>query len=85
MNETRNTTHLIERLSAPAPALVIGTAVWVVATVVVLLSGDRWSSALPVCYAGIGVGFIGYGLFWIQRRAALRGSKGAQQGAGLTD
>ncbi|TSD45794.1 DUF2530 domain-containing protein [Rhodococcus sp. KBS0724] len=83
MNETPNTTTVIDRLSAPAPALVVGTLAWVIATAVVLLSGDRWSGALPICYAGIGVGFLGYSLFWLQRRAARRGSRGAQQGDGL--
>lgn len=58
----------------------LGTAAWIVATVVVLASEDRWASALPVCYAGIVVGILGYGLFLLQRRAARRGSRGAQQG-----
>ncbi|MGC0362555.1 hypothetical protein ABH922_000539 [Rhodococcus sp. 27YEA15] len=85
MTENRNTATLIDRLSAPSPALIIGTVAWLVGTVVVLVSGDRWAGALPVCYAGIGVGLLGYGLFQIQRRAALRGSRGAQKGAGLID
>ena len=85
VTETRNTTGLIGKLSAPAPALIIGTALWVIATIVVAVSGDRWSDALPICYAGIGVGFLGFALFSIQPRAAVRGDKGAQQGAGLVD
>lgn len=85
VTETRNTTTLIARLSAPATALIVVTAAWVIATAVVLLGGDRWSGALPICYAGVGVGFLGYALFWFQRRAARRGDRGAQQGAGLID
>lgn len=85
VNETPNTTDMIDRLSAPAPALILGTVVWAAATIVVLLNGDRWAGALPICYAGIGVGFLGYSLFRLQRRAARKGSRGAQQGAGLVN
>lgn len=68
------------RLADPRPVLAIGTALWVVATVVVLLTGDRWSNALPVCIAGIVVGLLGSALFVVQRRAARRGDRGAQVG-----
>lgn len=69
-----------ERFTDPRPVLAIGTLLFVAATVVVLLAGDRWSDALPTCYTGIAVGALGYTIFWIQRSAARRGSKGAQQG-----
>ncbi|RDI20497.1 uncharacterized protein DUF2530 [Rhodococcus sp. AG1013] len=68
------------RLSDPRPVLAVGTAAWVLATVVVLLVGDRWSDALPVCYAGTALGLLGFALFLVQRRAARRGSRGAQRG-----
>lgn len=68
------------RLADPRPVLAIGTALWVVATVVVLLGGDRWSDILPVCIAGILVGLLGSALFLAQRRAARRGHRGAQVG-----
>lgn len=71
---------LATRLSDPRPALLLGTLAWVVATVVASAMGDRFSSALPTCYAGIAVGVLGYGLFLLQRRAARRGRRGAQQG-----
>ena len=41
VTETRNTTSLIGKLSAPAPALIIGTALWVIATIVVAVSGGK--------------------------------------------
>ncbi|QCQ89900.1 DUF2530 domain-containing protein [Rhodococcus sp. SGAir0479] len=80
MTEIHTTPTPVERLSDPRPVLAAGTVVWVVATVVVLLSGNRWSAALPVCYAGIGLGVLGFGLFLVQRRAARRGRRGAQRG-----
>ncbi|PTR28707.1 uncharacterized protein DUF2530 [Rhodococcus sp. OK519] len=70
----------MERLSDPRPVLAVGTLAWVAATVVVLLAGERWNAALPVCYAGTALGLLGFGLFLVQRRAARRGSRGAQQG-----
>lgn len=70
----------VRRLADPRPALAVGTALWVAATVVVLVAGDRWSAALPVCVAGIVVGLLGYALFLVQRRAARRGRRGAQVG-----
>ena len=60
--------------------LAVGTAAWLVATVVVLLVGDRWSAALPVCNTGIAVGLVGFGLYLVQRTAARRGRRGAQRG-----
>ncbi|WP_068161613.1 DUF2530 domain-containing protein [Rhodococcus phenolicus] len=70
----------VRRLADPRPALTVGTLAWVVATVVVLVAGDRWSAALPVCVAGIIVGLLGSALFLVQRRAARRGHRGAQVG-----
>ncbi|KZF03404.1 hypothetical protein A2J03_07830 [Rhodococcus sp. EPR-157] len=73
-------TELSRRLTDPAPVIALGIALWVAATVVVLIVGDRGSSALPVCLAGIGVGTVGFVLFLVQRAAARRGSKTAQRG-----
>jgi len=70
----------VRRLADPRPALALGTVAWLVATVVVLVVGDRWSAALPVCVAGIVVGLLGSALFLVQRRAARRGRRGAQVG-----
>ncbi|MDH6280837.1 DUF2530 domain-containing protein [Prescottella agglutinans] len=80
MTEIHSTPTLVERLSDPRPVVVVGTVAWVVATVVVLLSGDRWSEALPICYAGTALGVLGFGLFLLQRSAARRGKRGAQRG-----
>ncbi|MET0195729.1 MAG: DUF2530 domain-containing protein [Rhodococcus fascians] len=72
--------ELSPRLTDPAPVLAAGLALWIAATVVVLLVGERWSSALPVCWAGIGVGATGYVVFLVQRAASRRGKKTAQRG-----
>ncbi|WP_072687153.1 DUF2530 domain-containing protein [Rhodococcus marinonascens] len=80
MNEIADRPPLSQRLADPRPALILGTLAWAAAAVVVIITGDRWSSALSTCIAGIVVGCLGYGLFALQRRAARRGSRGAQQG-----
>ncbi|MEE2033208.1 DUF2530 domain-containing protein [Rhodococcus chondri] len=82
MKRTDDIADRIRRLADPRPILAIGTALWAIAAVVVLLSGDRWDSALPVCVAGIAVGLLGSALFLLQRRAARRGRRGAQVGLG---
>jgi hypothetical protein len=68
------------RLTDPRPVLAVGTLCWLVATVVVFASGDTWETARPTCLMGLAVGALGYTVFWIQRRGARRGSKGAQVG-----
>lgn len=80
MKEAEPVAADVRRLADPRAALAVGTAAWIVATVVVLATGDRWSGALPVCIAGIMVGLLGTGLFLVQRSAARRGSRGAQVG-----
>ncbi|MDT2003699.1 DUF2530 domain-containing protein [Rhodococcus opacus] len=80
MNPAADRPPLTQRLADPRPALILGTLAWAAAIVVVIVTGDRWSEALPTCIAGVVVGFLGYGLFALQRRAARRGSRGAQQG-----
>ncbi|MFF0814940.1 DUF2530 domain-containing protein [Rhodococcus sp. NPDC003318] len=82
MSETSDDPRLPARLTDPRPVLGLGTAAWLAATVVVLLSGDRWASALPICWAGLAVGVLGTGLYLLQRRAARRGSRTAQRGLG---
>lgn len=68
------------RLTNPTPVIAAGIGLWIAATVVVLLSGDRWAYALPTCLAGIGVGTFGFVVFLAQRAASRRGSKTAQRG-----
>ncbi|MFE3289715.1 DUF2530 domain-containing protein [Rhodococcus sp. NPDC059234] len=77
---THTSPPLPARLTDPRPVVVLGTVAWLVATVVVLAAGDRWASALPICYAGLAVGAAGFALFLVQRAAARRGSRTAQRG-----
>lgn len=71
----------IRRLADPRPALAVGIGLWGVASVVVFFgSDDLRENVLPVCVAGIVVGLLGSALFLVQRRAARRGSRGAQTG-----
>nr|WP_296768052.1 DUF2530 domain-containing protein [Rhodococcus sp. (in: high G+C Gram-positive bacteria)] len=72
--------ELSRRLTDPAPVIAAGIGLWILATVVVLVGGDRWSSALPTCWAGVIVGSLGFALFLLQRAASRRGSKTAQRG-----
>lgn len=68
------------RFTDPRPVLAVGSTLWLIATIVVWTSGDRWESARPVCLMGMAVGLLGYMIFAIQRRGARRGDKGAQTG-----
>lgn len=67
-------------LADPRPVLAVGILAWAIATLVVWTSGTHWHDARPICLMGLAVGAAGYAIFWIQRRAARRGAKGAQQG-----
>ncbi|NEW38879.1 DUF2530 domain-containing protein [Nocardia cyriacigeorgica] len=77
---TQKVPQIPPRLTDPRPVLAVGSALWALATVVVFLSGDRWETARPVCLMGLAVGLLGYTIFFIQRRGARRGDKGAQTG-----
>ncbi|WP_405179490.1 DUF2530 domain-containing protein [Nocardia sp. NBC_01377] len=68
------------RLTDPRPVLAVGSALWLIATIVVFAGGDQWESARPVCLMGLAVGLLGTTIFLIQRRGARRGDKGAQTG-----
>lgn len=80
VSETRNDPLLSDRLTDPRPVLAIGTAAWLIATVVVVTGGDRWQTMLPICWSGLIFGVIGTLLFVVQRRAARRGDRTAQRG-----
>ncbi|QWF81689.1 hypothetical protein HUW46_05122 [Amycolatopsis sp. CA-230715] len=79
----RPTPELPERLIALFPVVVAGTAVWLVAFVVLLVL--RLNSALAdttwlwTSLAGIVISLIGMGIMTWQRAAAKRGSKTAQR------
>lgn len=66
-------------LTDPVPVVVVGTIVFGVALVIMLLVGapSLWTWS---CAAGFGLGFFGYGVFRWQRSAARRGSRTAQEG-----
>jgi hypothetical protein len=74
------TPEIPARLTDPRPVLAIGTTAWGVATAVVFGSGSHWQAERPVCVMGLAVGALGYAIFWVQRRGARRGDKGAQRG-----
>ncbi len=65
------------------PAIVAGTALWLLALVGVLLFGRDDTVLVWTCLTGGLLGIIGYGVFAWQRSAARRGSRTAQQGQGL--
>ncbi|NKY52323.1 DUF2530 domain-containing protein [Nocardia vermiculata] len=67
------------RLTDPRPVLVVGSLVWLVATIVVWCN-DNWADARPICLMGLVVGLLATGIFLIQRRGSRRGDKGAQKG-----
>ncbi|QIS08629.1 DUF2530 domain-containing protein [Nocardia arthritidis] len=75
-----NVPEIPPRFTDPRPVLAVGSALWLIATVVVFASGDRWAADRPVCLMGLVVGLLGLGIFLIQRRGARRGDKGAQTG-----
>ncbi|WP_028476148.1 DUF2530 domain-containing protein [Nocardia sp. CNY236] len=77
---TQKVPQLPARWSDPRPVLAIGSMLWLIATVVVWASGDRWATGRPVCLMGLGVGVIGLVIYLVQRRGARRGDKGAQTG-----
>jgi uncharacterized protein DUF2530 len=68
------------RLADPVPAIVGGTALWALAFLYFLLFDKGNTVWLWSCFTGMVLGIVGYGLFAWQRRAARRGSKGAQTG-----
>ncbi|MEJ3656992.1 DUF2530 domain-containing protein [Actinomycetes bacterium KLBMP 9759] len=72
------------RLSRVSTVIAIGTTVWLVGAMVLLVAWlvggrplDLW---FTTCVAGAGLGAFGWGVFTWQRAAARRGSRMAQQG-----
>ena len=80
MSDTPAVPQIPPRFTDPRPVLAVGTGLWVLAVVGILATGDRFERYLPICLAGFAVGALGTLIFTIQRRAARRGSKGAQTG-----
>ena len=65
---------------APGPVIVVGMVAWLVATVVVAVTGVGPDRALTVCWVGLAVGVLGTVIVMVQRGAVRRGAKGAQVG-----
>jgi hypothetical protein len=80
----RPTPELPGKFTDLTPAVIVGTGLWTVALVVLLVL--RLGSAGPpavwlwTCVAGVALGFLGLGIITWQRAASRRGSKGAQRG-----
>lgn len=66
-------------LLKPWPVIVVIAAGWLVAVILAFTVPDLhgWR---PTTVAGLGVGVLGTSIFLWQRRAARRGSRGAQSG-----
>ncbi len=68
--------------SATEPRLVVitGTIMFAVILVITLLARETFGAAWIVCACGVGAGVLGAAVLTAQRRAALRGDRGAQRG-----
>jgi len=66
-------------LLEPWRVIAVGAAAWLVVTALAFLvpALESWR---PVSLAGLGTGLLGTSIFVWQRRAAQRGSRGAQTG-----
>lgn len=80
MSEQTGVPELPARLRAPAPVIVAGMLAWLIATVVVGVTGIGPDRALAVCWVGLAVGVLGTVIVLVQQAAVRRGSKGAQEG-----
>jgi Protein of unknown function (DUF2530) len=66
-------------LLKPWPVIVVITVGWLVATALAFTVAEL-AECRPFAVAGLGVGVLGTTIFLWQRRAARRGSRGAQDG-----
>lgn len=66
-------------LLEPWPVIIVIAAGWVVA-VVLAFAVPGLHEWRPIAVAGLAVGALGTSIFLLQRRAARRGSRGAQRG-----
>jgi hypothetical protein len=63
----------------PRPVIVVIAAGWLIALVLAFTVAGLHDFR-PIAVAGLGVGVLGTSIFLLQRRAARRGSRGAQSG-----
>ena len=75
---------LPDRLLALPPLVYAGTALWFLASCVLLVLQYGYHLTPPIwlwtSLAGIALGFVGMFVMWWQRSAARRGSRSAQRG-----
>lgn len=64
----------------PRPIVLIGTLIWTVALLSNMLFFDGDMRTVILCAVGVGVGAVGTAVYALQRRAVIRGAKGAQLG-----
>jgi hypothetical protein len=66
-------------LLEPWPVIIVIAVGWLIA-VILAFTVPALHEWRPIAVAGLGVGAFGTSIFLIQRRAARRGSRGAQRG-----
>ncbi len=67
-------------LGSPQVVIYIGMPLWLIATIVVGVTGIGSTTTFVSCLIGLGVGLFGTTIFLVQRRASRRGDRSAQQG-----
>ncbi|BDD81083.1 hypothetical protein TPB0596_08460 [Tsukamurella pulmonis] len=67
-------------LTEARPVVLVGTALFAAFFVITFLARETFGQAWVVCACGVGVGVLGATVLTLQRRAALRGDRGAQRG-----
>ncbi|ADG77468.1 hypothetical protein TPAU25S_02314 [Tsukamurella paurometabola] len=72
--------ELPRSLTEPQPVVIAGTVLFAISLVITLIARDTFGAAWIVCACGVGVGLLGAAVLTAQRRAALRGDRGAQRG-----
>ncbi|MGC5248760.1 DUF2530 domain-containing protein [Gordonia sp. DT219] len=80
MSDAAPIPELPRALRAPEPVIVVGMLAWLVASIVVGVTGWGGGRTLAVCLTGLGVGVLGTAIFLVQRAASRRGSRSAQRG-----
>ncbi|MGC4935687.1 DUF2530 domain-containing protein [Gordonia sp. DT30] len=80
MSDAAPIPELPRALRAPEPVIVVGMLAWLVASIVVGVTGWGGGRTLAVCLTGLGVGVLGTVIFLVQRAASRRGSRSAQRG-----
>ncbi|MGV9710945.1 DUF2530 domain-containing protein [Gordonia sp. NPDC003424] len=80
MSDAPDIPELPRVLRAPEPVIVVGMAAWLLAAIVVWVTGWGGDRTLAVCLVGLAVGVLGTTVFLIQRAAVRRGDRTAQRG-----